>query len=191
MPTPVREMPGASAPRLWHARRVRPTRGATPGSIEALWHRAYRMAFRFQRLYWWLVRPTIRGSYVAVWHGPKLLVVENSYRRRLSLPAGGIERGETPVEAAVRELAEEVDIHATPEELHFVGEIVSHAGHAEDHAHFFELICDERPKFGIDRHEVVWADFISPEEALEAGVVDVLRQYLTRERLPTVEAQRA
>ncbi len=175
---------GASFPSLWHARRVRPTRGATPGSIEALWHRAYRIAFQFQRLYWWLVRPEIRGAYVAVWLGPDLLVVENSYRRRLSLPAGGIGRGEAPIDAAIRELAEEVQIHVEPEELHFVGEIVSTVGYAEDHAHFYELICEERPDFVVDRHEVVWADFIPPGEALEAGVVDVVRQYLERKSVP-------
>jgi 8-oxo-dGTP pyrophosphatase MutT (NUDIX family) len=167
---------------------VRPIRRATPRPIEALWHRAYRLAFRLQRLYWWLFRPKIEGAYVAVWLGDRLLMIENSYRKRLSLPAGGLARGEAPVEAALRELREEVGIRARPEQLHFVAEIVSKVGYAEDHAHFYELLCDETPAFVIDRHEVVWADFMRPEEALEAGVVDVLRQYLLRERLP--DAQR-
>lgn len=163
---------------------MRPTRGANPRPIEALWHRAYRLAFRLQRLYWWLLRPRITGAYVAVWHRDRLLVIENSYRRRLSLPAGGLARGEAPIDAALRELHEEVGIRASPERLHFVDEIVSRVGYAEDHAHFYELLCDEAPAFTIDRHEVVWADFLRPEEALEAGVVDVVRQYLTRARLP-------
>jgi 8-oxo-dGTP pyrophosphatase MutT (NUDIX family) len=163
---------------------VRPTRGATPGPIEALWHRAYRVAFRLVRVYWWLARPKIQGAYVAVWHGERLLVIENSYRERLSLPAGGLARGEAPIDAALRELHEEVGIRASPDRLHFVDEIVSRAGHAEDHAHFYELHCEEQPVVTIDRHEVVWAEFLRPEEALEAGVVDVVRQYLSRERLP-------
>lgn len=163
---------------------MRPTRGATPGPIEALWHRAYRLAFQLVRLYWWLVRPKIEGAYVAVWHGDRLLVIENSYRERLSLPAGGLARGEAPIDAALRELHEEVGIQASPDRLHFVAEIVSRAGYAEDHAHFYELVCEERPVFAVDRHEVVWGEFLRPEEALEAGVVDVVRQYLSRERLP-------
>jgi ADP-ribose pyrophosphatase YjhB (NUDIX family) len=143
------------------------------------------LAFQIQRLYWWVVRPKITGAYVAVWHGDRLLVIENSYRRHLSLPAGGLGRGEAPIDAALRELREEVDIEARPEQLHFVAEIVSEAGYAEDHAHFYELLCEERPAVTIDRHEVVWADFIPPEEALEEGVVDVVRQYLSRKRLPS------
>jgi len=166
---------------------VRATRGATPGSIEALWHRAYRLAFQVQRIYWRVVRPKITGAYVAVWHGDRLLVIENSYRRRLSLPAGGLGRGEAPIDAALRELQEEVGIQARPEQLHFVAEIVSEAGYAEDHAHFYELLCEERPAVTIDRREVVWADFVSPKEALEEGVVDVVRQYLSRKQLPNAQ----
>jgi 8-oxo-dGTP diphosphatase len=163
---------------------VRSTRGESPRALDAIWHRAYRAAFRLQRIYWWLFRPTISGSYVAVWFGDRILVIENSYRTRLSLPAGGLHRGETPIEGALRELREEVGIRASTESLHFVDVIVSHVGHAEDHAHFYELVCDEAPAIQVDQREVVWADFMLPAEALEVGVVDVVRQYLSRPGLP-------
>lgn len=147
---------------------------------DALWRLAYRVGFRLQLVYWRVRRPMLRGAYVAVWRGDELLFIQNSYRRRLSLPAGGLERNEQPIDAARRELEEEVGIAASADELAYVGEIVSHAGHAEDHAHFYELRRPETPGFRVDGREVVWAGFLAPRRALERGVVDVVRQYLER-----------
>ncbi|MGH0030359.1 MAG: sulfatase-like hydrolase/transferase [Myxococcota bacterium] len=151
--------------------------------MDALWRLAYRLAFRLQLVYWRVRRPTIRGAYVAVWRGDELLCIRNSYRRSYSLPAGGLARGEQPIDAAIRELREEVALVAAPDELHFFGEIVSHAGNAEDHAHFYELRRDGDLDFRVDGREVVWAGFLSPREALDRGVVDVVRQYLERHLL--------
>lgn len=148
--------------------------------MDALWRGVYRVGFRVQKLWWRLRRPRLTGSYVAVWREGRVLCIRNSYRRLLSLPAGGLARGERPLEAALRELEEEVAICAEAEELRYVGEIVSHVGHAEDHAHFFELHRQGALDYEVDRREVVWAEFLAPGEALERGVVDVVRQYLER-----------
>jgi ADP-ribose pyrophosphatase YjhB (NUDIX family) len=145
---------------------------------DALWRFAYRCAFRLRVLYWRLGRPRLEGSYVAVWHEGRLLVVRNSYRRSLTLPAGGLARGETPIEAALRELREEVGLAPYAAALRYVGEIVDVDGPAEDHAHFFELHCEEEPTTEVDRREVVWAGFLRAEEALAHGVVRVVRRYL-------------
>lgn len=145
---------------------------------DALWRLAYRFAFRLRLLYWRVGHPRLEGSYVAVWHGGRLLMVRNSYRRRLSLPAGGLARGEAPIDAALRELREEVGIVCEASELRYVGEIVDRQGFAEDHAHFFELHREEEPRPQVDAREVVWADFLRADEALARGVVRVVRIYL-------------
>ena len=147
---------------------------------DALWRFAYRCAFRLRLLHWRFLRPRLEGSYVAVWHAGRVLAIRNSYRRRLSLPAGGLARGETPVEAALRELREEVGIVSERAALRYVGEIVDRQGYAEDHAHFFELHCEEEPRPQVDSREVVWAGFLRADEALAQGVVRVVRMYLER-----------
>ncbi len=159
---------------------MRPRWTGTLQHVDAVWRVAYRIAYRLQTLYWRVRRPTLTGAYVAVWQGTRLLCIRNSYRRLLSLPAGGLERGERPIDAALRELREEVGVVARAEELEYVGMIVSHAGATEDHAHFFELRFDERDElaFEVDRREVVWAGLLKPEVALDRGVVDAVRQYL-------------
>ena len=145
---------------------------------DALWRFAYRVGFRLRLLHWRWFRPRLEGSYVAVWHADRVLVIRNSYRRRLSRPAGGLARGETPPDAALRELREEVGLTPDAASLRYVGEIVDREGPAEDHAHFFELHCEEEPRPVVDAREVVWAGFLRPEEALARGVVRVVRMYL-------------
>ena len=147
-------------------------------SRDALWRFAYRIGFRLRLLYWRIARPRLEGAYVAVWHAGRVLVIRNSYRQRFSLPAGGLARGESPAEAALRELREEVGLVFEPGALRYAGEIVDHSLYAEDHAHFFELHCGETPCPRIDGREVVWAGFLSPDEALARGVVRVVRIYL-------------
>ena len=147
---------------------------------DALWRLAYRIAFRLQLVYWRLAHPRLEGSYVAVWHAGRLLVVRNSYRRKLTLPAGGLERGERPIDAALRELREEVGIASDANALRYVGEIVDRSRYADDHTHFFELHCAEEPRPVVDAREVVWAGFLRADEALAAGVVPVVRMYLER-----------
>jgi 8-oxo-dGTP pyrophosphatase MutT (NUDIX family) len=143
---------------------------------------AMRVAYRAQLAWWFVRRPRIEGAYVAVWHGGRLLVIKNSYRTRFSLPAGGLRRGETPREAAVRELGEEVGIAAHPDALVYYDEIVVSSGYAEDHAHIFELRCKDEPADRVDGRDVVWAGFLAPEDAFERGLVRPARRYLERKR---------
>ena len=148
------------------------------GLLDRLWRSALRVAYRLQLAWWYLRRPAIHGSYVAVWHGEHVLVIQNSYRKRLSFPAGGRARGETLLEAARRELREEVGISAPLEELAYYGEFVHHTSYAEDHGHVFELRCASAPEVRVDRREVVWAEFLSRDDALARGVVGVVQLYL-------------
>jgi len=59
---------------------------------------------------------------VLVVRGDKILLVKNSYgTKRWSLPGGGIERGESCMSAAVRELAEETKIDIEKSALTLLG----------------------------------------------------------------------
>jgi 8-oxo-dGTP diphosphatase len=150
------------------------------GFVDLLWRTAMRAAYQVQLAWWFVRRPVVQGAFVAVWHGDRVLVIQNSYRRRMSFPAGGLARGESMLDAAVRELFEEVGIRAAAHELAYHGEIVNPSGYAEDHAHFFELHCEEAPEVRVDAREVIWARFMTPDEALAGGVVRVVRLYLER-----------
>ena len=115
---------------------------------------------------------------VALWHEGRLLVIRNSYRSCFSAPAGNLRRGETPAQAAARELNEEVGIRLAPEQLRYVREVVHTMDFKQDHSHVFEVQLDEAPTPEPDRREVVWAGYLPPEEVLPRSLSVPLRTYL-------------
>ena len=150
--------------------------------VDWLWRVALRVAIRVLRVVWFFQRPLAQGAYVAVWWDDRLLVIRNSYRAEEGVPAGAIDRGETAVQAAVRELREEVGVHATEDELRYVCEVVVPYDFKDDHSHFFELRRDARPAVAVDNREVVWAEFV-PEAELDARpLLPHVRGYLARRR---------
>ena len=71
----------------------------------------------------------------------RILVVRKRGTTRYMLPGGKIEKGETPAQAAIRELHEEVGAELDPASLNFLGEWTAPAanepGHSV-HGHIFE-----------------------------------------------------
>jgi 8-oxo-dGTP pyrophosphatase MutT (NUDIX family) len=71
----------------------------------------------------------------------RILVVRKRGTSKYMLPGGKIESGETPAQAAVRELHEEVGAELEPESLAFLGEWTAPAANEPDHTvhgHIFE-----------------------------------------------------
>jgi ADP-ribose pyrophosphatase YjhB (NUDIX family) len=145
---------------------------------DALYRLALRAAARALGVWWRLTGPRIEGVAVFVQVGGEFLLIRNSYRRSYSLPGGRVRRGEARDAAAARELGEETGIRAAPGELAFLAELrVRHSG-VEDHVHFFALRCDAAPEVRIDRREVVWAEFRTPEDALALELWKPLEVFL-------------
>lgn len=130
------------------------------------------------RAYWFVRRPSTHGSLVAVWHGGEILLVKNSYRRQYTLPGGYIRRGESAVEAAARELREEVGLEVPVETVRLAFTGVHEFEFRQDKVSISELEVDERPRLDVDNREVVWAGFMSPAAVLELDVVPHIRDYL-------------
>lgn len=64
-----------------------------------------------QILYWYIFRPYRPGAKTFIFYQDKILLARLGYAHKSwVLPGGGIDRGETPLQAAVREVKEEVGI---------------------------------------------------------------------------------
>ena len=146
--------------------------------IDAAWRVALRCAYRGQLAYWFVFRPVEPSAHVAMWCGGRILVVHSSYKRHLSMPAGGLKRREVPIEGARRELREEVGIDVAASALREAGLFVGRAQWKEDRAYVFEIDVDEPPPIQIDNREVVGAEFMEPAAVLAQAASDVLRRYL-------------
>jgi 8-oxo-dGTP diphosphatase len=138
----------------------------------------YYVAYRLHLAWNFLFRPECHGVWVAVWSQGHLLLIKNAYRSSITLPGGSIDGAEQPVHAALRELREEVDIEAKPDDLVFWGQYLSLVEYKHDHINLFELELSAPPAFQLDNREVSWGALSHPEQALELNLFPTLRIYL-------------
>lgn len=149
--------------------------------MDLLWRLAYRLA-HVARLLWWAIRrPAARGAGIAVWSAGRLLVVETSYRPGfLDLPGGAVERGESVLAAALRELAEETGLRAPEPELEGPLEFGFAFERRRIRCTVFAWRPMARPTVRVDGREVVRAIWLAPEEARNRRLVPGLALYLAR-----------
>lgn len=152
--------------------------------MDSLWRSVLTVGYQLLRVWWWLRRPVSEGAFVAVWCNDALLLIENSYRSGQTTPSGGIARRESPLQAARRELEEEVGIAAAAEDLVFAGEIVVDFEHKEDHAYFFELHLDQAPPLAPDGREVIRAEFCRADDLSHRPLSPHVRAYLANRADP-------
>lgn len=113
---------------------------------------------RIQLVYWYIVRPTTSGVKVVITKGHTILLVEHTYYKGLTLPGGGLHRDEVPMDAARREIQEELGI--TLHDIHELGRIVTEAQYKRDLIYCFRAEMPEQEirlrKTEIARY--VWQD---------------------------------
>lgn len=146
--------------------------------LDPLARTAFRGAYALARVYWFVRRPHTEGVFVGVWHQGRVLLVQNSYKYNLSMPGGGLHRGEPVAEAGARELREETGIHVDAAALRPAFEFIGTEEHKHDHVRFLELDVDTPPHVTLDHREVTWAGFIDLDTALQLPVSYLVRAYL-------------
>lgn len=145
------------------------------------WRLAYRLAHAARLLWWAIRRPAARGAGIAVWSAGRLLVVETSYRPGLlDLPGGAVERGESVLAAALRELVEETGLRAPEQELQGPLELGFAFERRRIRCAVFAWRPMARPMVRVDGREVVRAIWLSPEEARNRRLAPGLALYLAR-----------
>lgn len=145
---------------------------------DALFRLAYRIAFQGARLYWHIFRPPNHGALVAIWHRDKILLVKNSYVDYFSLPGGNVRSQETPKEAALRELEEEIHLTVDGAQLEIALDHHHEWQGRPDHVVIFELDAQEKPTVKVDNREVVAAEWVTAEAALNRNLFPPLRQVI-------------
>jgi 8-oxo-dGTP diphosphatase len=155
--------------------------------IDAVWRTIFTIGYRLMHVWWFVRRPSVEGAYVIV-RRPRadgtwdVLLVRNSYKSGLTPPCGGLAAGERPIDAAVRELHEEVGLAIDPVRLRAAGVVALDLAFRHDRAHFFDVVlaADARPELRVDRREVVWADFVPDAELSPMRLAPHFRVWLER-----------
>jgi 8-oxo-dGTP pyrophosphatase MutT (NUDIX family) len=125
---------------------------------------AYRAGFRVMRVWWLVVRPTVRGVKCVLTRDGEILLVRHTYgdRRLWELPGGGLKRREQPVEGARREIHEELGIEV--DDWRSLGDLFERIDHKRDRMFCFSSEIGDR-EIDLDLAEIGEAAWF-PDDAL-------------------------
>jgi 8-oxo-dGTP pyrophosphatase MutT (NUDIX family) len=120
----------------------------------------YRLAYAGLRLYWFLRRPEVGGVKCVITDAGRVLLVRHTYGPRAwDLPGGSIKRGEAPLNAARREMHEELGVAI--DDWNSLGLVSLNVDHRRDKLHCFQAEV-HAPKIEIDLGELAEADWFLP-----------------------------
>ena len=96
----------------------------------------------------------------------ELLIVKTGYKDHWSLPGGIVDAGESPLEAAVREVKEEVDIQVDPKDLKLTMVASRHSDEFLTHQFVFftKLENDAFSEIKLQESEIVASKFIAKND---------------------------
>jgi 8-oxo-dGTP pyrophosphatase MutT (NUDIX family) len=127
-----------------------------------VFHVGYRVAYTGLRIYWFAARPEVDGVKCVLTNGPRVLLVRHSYGpREWVLPGGSIKRRERPVNAARREMAEELGL--TIDHWESLGEVHGRMQYRHDRLHCFQAEVGDA-RVVPDQRELVAANWFSGDE---------------------------
>lgn len=99
----------------------------------------------------------------------ELLIIKANYKTHWGLPGGIIDTGESPLEAAIREVKEEVNIDLTPRELSFFAVASRQSAERMTYQFIFRATVDDEKLTGItlQESEISEYGFISKTEVAD------------------------
>lgn len=144
----------------------------------------YRVAYPLARVYWFVARPKKGGVKCVITRGDEVLLVRHTYgdRRAWEVPGGGVKRGEAPLEAARREMHEELGLSIS--DWTALGDFFARFEHRGDTMYCFHAVLSEDVSPVADRTEIAEARWF-PTAAPPPHTGRFVRRILTmRESAP-------
>ena len=146
---------------------------------DILYRLLYRCAYQVMQCYWRLFRQATHGVQILLWVDDSVLLIRNSYRAGYTFPGGHINHNETTLQAAVRELQEEVGITVSSNQLQKTQDITYFRNGVACSETLFNCQLEKMPEVLIDNREVIEAKFASITEAKSLHLQKSAQEYLS------------
>ncbi len=140
----------------------------------------YRMMYVSYRIASVLARPRLRGALALVRVGSRILLVRNSYNSWFTLPGGRVDRGESFVSGAARELREETGVRVPEAGFTRVHAATHQWQHRTERIEIHATRLDLQPSVTLDPVEIAEARWLTVDQALALDLYPPLRDCLTR-----------
>ena len=141
----------------------------------------YKIYYKLHLVYCFFFRPNVQGSYCLIYVGDQVLIIKNSYKSDWTIPCGRIDRGESPLEAAIREVKEEVGLILQKEKVKFLKVILNTTEYKKDHIHLYEYRMEVIPEVIIDDREVVDFQWIKVSDVETMPLFFPIKKFLLLE----------
>lgn len=141
--------------------------------MKRIWQIVGRVCFWLAwPLIWLYVRITPARARVVITHNGEVLVVKNWLSHgRWTLPGGGVQHAELPIDAAVREIAEELGIDLDKSQLVEKGLLTSiEAGAIRSRYYLFFVELKDKPAIAAAAHEIMDVAWVDAND-LQAGKI--------------------
>lgn len=140
---------------------------------------AFWLRFRLALMRWRFSKPSCRGSLVMLWRGDQVLLVRTSYTPGWHAPGGGIEPGERPIEAALRELEEEIGLVLEESDLRLALTTEYEWNFRQDRAFIFEAEMPTNQAIKLDLREIIEVRMVPLETARQFQMPPHILEYLS------------
>ena len=138
---------------------------------------AYKLGYLLLRVWWFFRRPSLTGVKCVLTNGDEVLLVRHTYGRpEWEFPGGGVKADEAPVDAARREIEEELGV--TIDNWRSLGAISGRIQHRRDTLHCFQAELG-RQHLELDLGELSDAAWF-PRGELPRDVGKYVRRILAR-----------
>jgi 8-oxo-dGTP pyrophosphatase MutT (NUDIX family) len=139
----------------------------------------YKAVHIVVRMYWFILRPKTYGALCLIECNGKILLVKNSYGRdEWTFPGGGIKKGEEAIDAARREVSEEVGIDVS--NLEHLGNFLDTTDFNRDFVECF-FVTVQSESIIVDCGEIKetrWFPLNEIPEGVKPQVGDLIKKYM-------------
>ena len=144
------------------------------------WHFIYNILYRLHLVYCFFARPKVKGAYIICLYEQKVLIIKNSYKTYYTIPCGKVDKGESALEAAKRELKEEVNLDFPLSNFTFIEKFINETEYKYDQQYYYliNLDANDLSQIKVDGIEVVEAELYTKNDINKLNVFPPVKRVL-------------